>query len=59
MNRSKMDAEYQLDIDVHKMCRCCLTVEENSLINFFRNDILDGAIVAFPHIYKNVTDIEV
>lgn len=54
-----MESEYQLDIDVHKMCRCCLTVDEKDLKNFFSNNILDGAVVAFPKIYKNVTEIEV
>ncbi|XP_037036479.1 zinc finger protein 37 homolog [Bradysia coprophila] len=53
-----MDADYQLDIDVHKMCRCCLTADEKDLKNIFCYDILDGAIVDFPKIYKNVTDIE-
>lgn len=54
-----MDSEYQLDIDVHRMCRLCLTVDEKNLKNFFCSDILDGAIVAFPKIYENVTEIEV
>lgn len=54
-----MDSEYQLDIDIHRMCRLCLTVDEKNLKNFFCSDILDGAIVAFPKIYENVTEIEV
>lgn len=54
-----MDTEYQLDVDIHKMCRLCLTVDEKNLKNFFCSDILDGAIVAFPKIYENVTEIVV
>lgn len=54
-----MDNEYQLEVDVHKMCRSCLTVDEENLKNFFCSDILDGAIVAFPKIYENVTNIVV
>ncbi|KAJ6633402.1 Zinc finger protein [Pseudolycoriella hygida] len=54
-----MDAEYQLDIDVQKMCRLCLTVDESNLKSFFCSDILGGAIVAIPKIYENITDIQV
>lgn len=54
-----MDSEFELDIDVQKMCRLCLAVDEKNLKNFFCSDILDGAIVAFPKIYEQVTEIEV
>lgn len=54
-----MDSDYQLDIDIHRMCRSCLAVDETNLKNFFCSDILDGAIVAFPKIYENVTQIVV
>lgn len=52
-----MDTEYQLDVDISKMCRSCLTVDEDNMKNFFCSDILDGAIVQFPNIYENVTEI--
>lgn len=59
-NPNGMDtsAAYGLDVDLSKVCRCCL-VESDTLKTLFCNQIVNGSIVAFPAVIESVTGSKV
>ncbi|XP_058117419.1 oocyte zinc finger protein XlCOF6-like [Anopheles ziemanni] len=54
-------SEICLDVDLHSVCRICLSQTEMNehLFNIFSDAIVDGVLVSLPHVIEYCVDIQV